>query len=374
VRAAAFQIVTIAVVVAIAAYFTNNAVDNLRRQGIASGFSFLGREAAFEIGSKLIPYTPADSYARALLVGLINTLLVSGLGIVLATLLGFVIGLARLSTNWLVSRLALGYVELFRNTPLLLQLFVWWDMLRISAPPEREAWQPLPGVFISVRGVTIPTLIYQPLYGWMGLAALAGAVAAWFVARWARRRQEATGQILPRGWLTLGLIVVPPAVVFVAGGAPVAVDVPTLARFGFRGGENMTPEFAALLFGLVVYTSAYIGEIVRSGIEAVSRGQIEAARALGLSQGQLLRLVVIPQAIRVIIPPLTSEYLNLIKNSSLAVAIGFQDFNGIGNTIINQTGQAVEGFVIIAVVYELINIPTSILMNLYNRYMALVER
>ena len=374
VRSVAFQLAIVAAIVAIFAFFASNASENLRRQGIASGFGFLQREAAFEIGNKVVPYSPSDSYGWALLVGFVNTLAVSALGIVVATFLGFVVGLARLSTNWLLSRLALAYVEVFRNTPLILQLFVWWDVLRISAPPDKEAWQPLPGVFISLRGVTFPVPIYDALYLWVGIAALAGVIAAAIFGTWARRRREQTGQGLPSIWVALGLVLVPALIVFLAGGAPLSLDVPQLSRFGFRGGESVTPEFAALVFGLVVYTAAYIGEIVRSGIQAVSRGQLEASRALGLTRAQMLRLVVIPQAIRVIVPPLTSEYLNLIKNSSLAVAIGFMDFNSVGNTIINQTGQAIEGFVLIAAGYLLINIPTSQMMNLYNRYMALVER
>jgi general L-amino acid transport system permease protein len=374
VRSVVFQLAIVAIIVAIFAFFASNASDNLRQRGIASGFGFLEREAAFEIGNKVLPFSPSDSYGRALLVGFVNTLAVSALGTVFATLLGFVVGLARLSTNWLVSRLALVYVEVFRNTPLILQLFVWWDVLRISAPPDREAWQPLPGVFISLRGVTFPVPLYQPIYVWVGVAALLGLIAAFIVAAWARRRRERTGQGFPSMWVGLGLVFIPPLIVFLAGGAPLSFDVPELLRFGFRGGESVTPEFAALLFGLVVYTAAYIGEIVRGGIQAVSRGQIEASRALGLSRGQMLRLIVIPQAIRVIVPPLTSEYLNLIKNSSLAVAIGFTDFLSVGNTIMNQTGQVLEGFTLIAVGYLLINIPTSQLMNLYNRYMALVER
>ncbi|HEV2546976.1 MAG TPA: ABC transporter permease subunit [Stellaceae bacterium] len=374
VRSVVFQLAIVAIVVAIFAFFASNAAENVHRQGIASGFGFLQREAAFEIGNKVVPFNPANSYGWALLVGFVNTLTVSAVGIVFATLLGFVVGLARLSTNWLVSRLALSYVEAFRNTPLILQLFVWWDVLRISAPPDREAWQPLPGVFISLRGVTFPAPIYHPIYLWVAIAALLGLIAAIALGAWARRHRERTGRGLPSIWIGLGLVVIPPVIVFLAGGAPLSFDVPQLLRFGFRGGESVTPEFAALVFGLVVFAAAYIGEIVRSGIQAVSRGQIEASRALGLSRGQMLRLIVIPQAIRIIVPPLTSEYLNLIKNSSLAVAIGFTDFLSVGNTIMNQTGQVLEGFTLIAVGYLLINIPTSQLMNLYNRYMALVER
>jgi general L-amino acid transport system permease protein len=374
VRSAAFQLAVIALVIALLAYLASNAVDNLRRHDIATGFGFLGREASFAIGTTLIPYSPADTYARALLVGLLNTLLVAGLGIVLATLLGLVIGLARLSGNWLIGRLALGYVELMRNTPLLLQLFVWWDILRISAPSPRQAWQPLPDVFISNRGLVLPVPTYQPLYPWLLLAGAGGLSAAWLFARWARARQARTGRPLPAGWIGAALVLAPPLVLFLAGGAPFALDAPHLAGFNFQGGQSVTPEFAALLFGLVAYTAAFIAEIVRSGILAVSRGQTEAALALGLTRGQVMRLVVLPQAVRVIVPPLTSEYLNLIKNSSLAVAIGFPDFVSIGNTTINQTGQAIEGFILIAAVYELINLLTALAMNLYNRRVALVER
>lgn len=374
VRAIFFQLVVVALVVAIGAYLAGNVIDNLRRQGIATGFGFLDREASFEIGTSLIPYSAADTYGRAFLVGLLNTLLVAALGIVFATILGFVIGVARLSSNWLVNRIALIYVEIMRNTPLLLQLFVWWDLLRVSAPGPRESWQPLPDVFISNRGLVFPIPEYQPIFLWMAVAAIAGITAAWLLARWARNRQLGSGRPMPTRWLMFGLVILSPAIVFIFGGAPLAIDVPRLAGFNFRGGQSVTPEFAALVFGLVVYTAAFIGEIVRGGILAVNRGQSEAAVALGLTGPQVLRLVVLPQAIRVIVPPLTSEYLNLTKNSSLAVLIGFPDFVAIGNTTINQTGQVIEAFLLTAAAYEVINLGTSLLMNLYNRRMALVER
>ena len=374
VRSIVFQLVTVAAVLTLLAYLAGNAVDNLRRQGIATGFGFLDREASFAISPTLIPYSPADSYARALLAGLLNTLLVAGLGIFFATVLGFVIGVARLSSNWLVSRLALVYVEVMRNTPLLLQIFVWWDLLRLSAPPPGQAWRPLPDVYISVRGVFFPVPVYHPLYLWMAVALGAGIAAALLLRRWSRRRQERTGQTLPAGWLGLALIVLAPAIVFLAGGAPYLLDVPRVTRFDFSGGQSITPEFAALLFALTVYTAAFIGEIVRGGIQSVSRGQSEAALALGLTRGQTLRLIVLPQAIRVVIPPMTSEYLNLTKNSSLAVAIGFPELFSVGNTTANQTGQAIEVMMLMVAIYLTLSLLTSLAMNIYNRWTALVER
>lgn len=374
VRAVFFQLVTLALILALIAYLAGNAVENLRRQGIATGFGFLNGEAAFAIAPTLIPYSPADSYARALLAGVLNTLLVSVLGIIFATLLGFVVGVARLSGNWLLSRLALAYVELFRNTPLVLQLFVWWDALRLSAPQPASAAQPLPGVFYSNRGLAFPVPLHQPLYGWMAAAAVAGLVAAVLFGRWARARKERTGQAPSALWIGLALVILPPAVLFIAGGAPLQLDLPHATRFGTSGGQTVTLEFAALLLALTVYTAAFIGEIVRGGIQAVSRGQTEAALALGLSRGQVLRLVVLPQAIRIIIPPTTNEYLNLAKNSSLAVAIGFADFMSVANTTLNQTGQSVSVYAIVIAVYLAISLFISLLMNIYNRWTALVER
>lgn len=374
VRGIAIQVLTVALIVGFAAYLAGNAAENLRRQGIATGFDFLDREASFAVNPTLIPFSPADTYARALLVGLLNTLLVASLGIIFATMLGFVVGIARLSSNWLVSRLALAYVEVMRNTPLILQIFLWWDVLRVSAPAPRDAWQPLPHVFISNRGVVFPVPFYDPLYLWMLAALAAGAGAAWMLRRWARRRQARTGEIMPAGRLGLALIAVPPIIVFAAGGAPLLLDLPRVTRFDFSGGESITPEFAALLFALVAYSGAFIGEIVRSGIQAVSRGQSEAAQALGLSRGQTLRLVVLPQAIRVIVPPITSEYLNLTKNSSLAVAIGFPELFSVSNTTANQTGQAIEVMVIVASTYLAISLAISLAIDLYNRWTALVER
>jgi general L-amino acid transport system permease protein len=373
-RGIAFQILVVVLVAGLVLYLGANVIDNLRRQGIATGFDFLRREASFAIGMALIPFSPADSYARALLVGFLNTLLVAALGILFATVLGFVVGIARLSRNWLVSQLALVYVEIMRNTPILLQIFAWWDLLRIDAPQPRAAWQPLPHVYISNRGIYFPVPVYDPLYLWMLAAAGCGIAGAVLLRRWAARRQALTGRALPAGWLAAAAIMLPPIAVFFAGGAPHLLDLPRVTRFDFTGGESVTFEFTALLLALGVYTAAFIGEIVRAGILAVRRGQVEAAEALGLRRGQALRFVVLPQAIRVIVPPLTSEYLNLTKNSSLAVAIGFPDLFSVGGTIANQTGQVLEVTSILVAVYLSLSLLTSLAMNLYNRRTALVER
>ena len=374
VRGIVLQVLFVAVIAAFFAFLAHNTIVNLRRQNIASGFGFLDREAAFGIGESLIAYTPADTYARAFLVGLTNTLYVAALGIVLATIVGTLMGLARLSRNWLVARLAQIYVETFRNIPLLLQLFFWWALLREAAPGPREAWQVLPDVFVSNRGIVFPVPREHPAFQWMGLAFVVGAAAAYFVHRWARARQAQTGRQFPAGWVGLGLILGLPLLVFLGFGAPLALDVPALKGFNFAGGAALSPEFGALLLGLVIYTGSFIAEIVRAGILAVSWGQSEAAMALGLKPGQRMRLVVLPQALRVIVPPMTSEYLSLTKNSSLAVAIGYPDLVSIANTTMNQTGQAVEGIAMIMAVYLVISLVISLFMNLYNRAVALVER
>jgi general L-amino acid transport system permease protein len=374
VRSVVYQVLLVGGVIAVGAYLIHNTLVNLERQGIATGFGFLSREAAFEIGESLIAYSPADTYGRALIVGLLNTLCVAGIGIVLATILGTLIGIARLSTNWLISKLASFYVETVRNIPVLLQLIVWWDILRVSAPGPREAWQPLPDVFISNRGVIYPVPIHNPVHLWMGLALLLGIVASVFVTRWARARQTATGEQFPVLKVNAALIIGLPLLVFVIGGMPLELDKPELRGFNFSGGHVVSPEFVALLVGLTVYTAAFISEIVRAGILAVSWGQTEAAMALGLRRGLALRLVVLPQALRVIVPPMTSQYLNLTKNSSLAVAIGFPDLQSIANTTMNQTGQAIEGIALSMAVYLTISLLISLFMNWYNRFVTLVER
>lgn len=373
VRAILAQLAVALAVALVAWYLVGNTMDNLARLSIASGFGFLDREAGFQIGETLVEFGPQDHYSTAFLVGILNTLKVSGVGILLATLLGVILGVARLSSNWLVARIAAFYVETVRNVPLLLQLFLWYGLLTEGLPGPRQALAPLPGVFLSNRGLKLPAPADDPIWAWVAAIFGLGVILTLVIAAWNAKRQAATGKRLSMLPIGLGLIVGLPLLVLLASGGG-AIDMPVLQGFNFRGGMTLSPEFAALLFGLVIYTAAFIGEIVRSGILAVPKGQTEAATALGLTRGQLLRLVVLPQALRVIIPPTTSQYLNLTKNSSLAVAIGYPDFVSIANTTINQTGQAVEGVLSIMAAYLIISLSLSFLMNWYNSRVALVER
>lgn len=374
-RALVYQGVALGAALIVAWVFVSNTLENLAARGIASGFAFLGREAGFAIGETgFIPYSAADTYLKALGVGVANTFRVALIGIVAATVLGTLIGFARLSRNWLLARLAAGYVEIVRNVPLLLQLFLWYALITEYLPAPRAALEPLPAVYLTNRGIFFPVPAAHPAHAWMLAALVAGIVAAFVFARWAVRRRALTGSGPPALEIALALGVVPPALAFLAFGAPIALDVPRLSGFNFSGGMAVTPEFAALTGGLVVYTAAFIAEIVRAGILAVPFGQFEAAHALGLRRPRAMRLVVLPQALRAIVPPLTGQYLNLTKNSSLAVAIGYPDLVSIANTTINQTGQAIEGVTIIMAVYLAISLSISALMNWYNARMALRER
>ncbi|MGE5256863.1 MAG: amino acid ABC transporter permease [Hyphomicrobiales bacterium] len=374
IRAIFYQIGTVALVGALAWYLVSNTLINLQKQSIATGFGFLAKSASFEIGESLIPYSAADTYARALLVGALSTLKVSFVGIVFTLILGVFIGVARISSNWLVSRLAALFIEVMQNIPILLQLFFWYAIFYETFPPPRQALQPLAGVFLSNRGVVFAVPRHDPVHVYMLLAAAAAVAFIFALNRWARRRRARTGRSFPMFRTSMALLVGLPATVWLAGGAPLAMDVPHLAGFNFIGGLTVSPEFMALLLGLVLYTSAFVGEIVRAGIQAVSRGQREAALSIGLKPAQVLQLVVLPQALRIIVPPLTSQMLNLTKNSSLAVAIGYPDFVSVANTTINQTGQSIEGVALIMTVYLLFSLSTSAFMNWYNRRVALVER
>ena len=373
VRGVVYQVLLALAVGFIGWYLYYNANANLERQGIATGFSFLNEAAGFGIGESIIPYDAAQSYGRALLVGILNTLHVAVVGIVLATILGVVMGIARVSSNWLISKLASAYVEVCRNIPVVLHVIFWASVIR-NLPSPRQALSPFTGVFITNRGLTYPIPVANPVYPWMGLALLIGIVGAIILAKWAGRRRELTGQYLPTFWPGLGLILGLPLIVWLAGGAPLEWSVPALRGFNYRGGTSMTPEFAALLVGITVYTGAYIAEIVRAGIQSVPHGQVEAARAIGLRPGLVMRLVVLPQALRVIVPPTTSQYLSLTKNSSLGVLIGYPDLVNVGNTTLNQTGQAVEAIAIMMVVYLSISLTISLIMNVYNRVVAIKER
>lgn len=374
-RGLIFQVLLLVGVVLLFVEIALNTAANLKAQNIATGFGFLGRPAGFDISQTLVPYTSASTYGQVFWAGLANTLLVAVVGIVLATILGFVIGLARLSTNWLVARLATVYVEIVRNVPLLLQLFAWYFTLIIWLPlPEADTRLPL-GVAVSNRGISLPAPVWESGLGAVLLALMGGIVGAVAIGVWAKRKRLATGEQVPAFWYGLAAVVAPPLLMFLALGLPLSFEVPTLGRYNFEGGIVLLPELLALLLGLTLYTAAFIAEIVRSGIEAVPRGQKEAARALGLRSWQVQRLVVIPQALRVIIPPLTNQYLNLTKNSSLAVAIGYPDLVSVfAGTVLNQTNQAVEVILITMGVYLAISLLTALAMNWFNARMALVER
>ncbi|EJM7847797.1 amino acid ABC transporter permease [Vibrio parahaemolyticus] len=374
-RSAIFQIIAIAALVFFFYTIINNALNNLDARGIATGFGFLNQEAGFGIGLTLIEYNETYSYGRTFIVGLLNTALVSVLGIILATAIGFTMGVARLSTNWLVSRLAAVYIETFRNIPLLLQIFFWYFAVLQALPSARQSLSLGEAIFLNVRGLYFPAPVFNEGSGVVITAFVIGLIATISISIWARNKQRLTGQQTPMGRIGLGLLVGLPLLVYFVSGMPISLEYPELKGFNFKGGISIIPELAALLLALSVYTAAFIAEIVRSGINAVSHGQTEAAMSLGLPRAKTLKLVVIPQALRIIIPPLTSQYLNLTKNSSLAMAIGYPDLVSVfAGTTLNQTGQAIEIIAMTMGVYLTLSLLTSALMNLYNRKVALVER
>ena len=375
-RAYAFQAALVAVVGFLVFSAINNAAENLKRQKIASGFGFWDTNAGFPISFSIQYYSEAtSSYGDAFWVGFVNTLLVAGIGIVLATFLGFSIGLARLSKNVLVAFLARWYVEFMRNMPLLLQLFFWYNAVLKALPSVRESLVLPLNSYLNNRGLTVPKPQALPDMDWVYASVIAGVISSLIYRHWARKRQEATGQISPVGSVSFALVLILPVLVFVLAGSPVKFDVPQAGRFNIVGGMVLQPEFLALLFGLTLYTAGYIAEVVRAGVLAVSKGQSEAAYALGLQPDVTNNLIVIPQAMRVIIPPLTSNYLNLTKNSSLAVFVGYPDLaNVFTGTVLNQTGQAIEVISITMLVYLSISLTTSAFMNWYNKRVALVER
>lgn len=354
-------------------YLVSNTLHNLAARNISTGFGFLEQEAGFAIGESVVAYTPADTYGRAIWVGLLNTLRVSVVGIIAATIFGTLLGVARLSKNWLVSRVASAYIEVMRNIPLLLQLFFWYAIITESTPGPRDALNPLPGVFISNRGLKLPSLQGDAL-DWIVAGLAMAIVGILLLAHWARKRQDLTGQIFPLVRVGILLLVALPAAGWLLSGATLTVEFPEMKGFNFAGGISLSPEFTALLAGLVMYTSAFVAEVVRSGIQSVNQGQWEAAGAIGLSRARVLRLIILPQALRVIVPPMTSQYLNLTKNSSLAVAIGYPDIVSVVNTTLNQTGQAIEGILIIMAAYLSVSLSISVFMNWYNKRIALVER
>ncbi len=369
-----YQILTVIGVGLLSYYLVNNTLANLERQSISTGFEFLEKESSFEIGESLVEYSAADSYGKALLVGFFNTLLVSFIGIILTVVLGTFLGIARLSSNWLVAKLSAAYIELFQDIPILLQLFFWYAFFYEVLPSPRQALNPIAGVFLCNRGLIFGVPVMHDGFKF-ALAALAAAIIiVYFVRKWATKIQAESGQIFPMFRVSLAMFIALPVCAWWLGGAPVEMSVPELKGFNFKGGLTISPEFTALLLGLVLYTAAFVAEVVRAGIQSVSKGQKEAAMSIGLKQNHVLNLVVLPQALRVIVPPLTSQMLNLTKNSSLAVAIGYPDFVSVAGTTINQTGQAIEGVALIMIVYLIFSLSTSAYMNWYNKKIALVER
>ncbi|MCV0403392.1 MAG: ABC transporter permease subunit [Chloroflexi bacterium] len=371
----AAQVVVVVVIGLVVWFMVSNMISAMNQRNLGFGFSFLGRQAGFEISESPIAYSSRDTYGTAFLVGLLNTLFVSFLGIILATLLGLIVGVARLSPNWLVARIAAGYVEIIRNTPLLVQLVLIYFAVLLQLPSVSDSITIGEGFFLNQRGVYVPGPQVSGGFG-IFIASIVIGIIGLIVANVVAGRREDAGKpsYRMRTIATAALFVLPVLGWFAAGGQPLTFDLPVKERFNFAGGLRLSPEFSALLFGLVLYTAAFIGEVVRGGIQAVRRGQLEAARALGFTEGQTLRLVIFPQALRIIVPPLTSQYLNLAKNSSLAIAVGYPDLFKVGQTMANQTGQPVPVLIMIMGTYLAISLFTSLLMNIYNRRVQVLER
>ena len=372
-RGVIFQLLLMLGLALFIAFIASNTIANLQRAGLASGYGFLFDTASFDINQRLIEYSSTSTYGRAFIVGGLNTILVAAMGIVTATVIGFLAGVLRLSNNYLISRMAAVYVECIRNVPVLLQIIFWWLIL-LALPRVRGSLSIGDSIFLNNRGVRIPAPIFEDGSAIVLAMIFAGVIGTVLVSRWARARQDATGRTFPVSWTGLGLVVGIPLIVYFIIGQPLDFELPVAKRFNFEGGLNITPELIALWIALSAYTGAFISEIVRAGILSVSKGQTEAAGALGLRRGLTMRKIILPQALRVIIPPATSQYLNLAKNSSLAVAIGYQDMVSIGDTILNQSGQALEVISIYMSFYLVLSLLTSAFMNWYNKRIALVER
>jgi len=375
VRGLVYQGLLIAAVSAVVGGGAYNAYVNMEARGIPMGFGFWNQVAGFEINLHLIPYSGLSTYGRGFWVGLLNTLLVAAICIPLATLFGFAIGVARLSPNWLLSRSALIYTNVLRNTPLLLQLLFWYNAVLKSLPGPRQSMSLGDVIYLNNRGLFLPALVARPAAaGFVASIALA-FVAAVVFRMWARRRQERTGAQAPIAGVSGALILGLPALAVIATGAPFSFDIAKLSAFNLKGGIQVIPELVALVFGLVTFTAAFIAEIVRAGVQAVPHGQVEAASALGLHRGLATRLVVVPQAMRLIVPPLTSQYLNVVKNSSLAVFIGYPDLVQIfAGTVLNQTQAAVQVMAITMAVYLAISLIVAAALNTFNARGALRER
>lgn len=374
-RALLFQVLLAIGVIFFFYYIVNNALYNLEQRGITTGFAFLKQKAGFGIIQSLIPYNESNTYGRTFLVGLLNTVLVSVLGIICATILGFIIGVARLSSNWLVSKTAAVYIETFRNLPLLLQIFFWYFAVLRALPSARNSLHLGEFAFLNIRGIYFPRPIFEQGFGVVFATIIVSIAVILVLWVWAKKRQENTGQQFPVFLTSLGILLAAPMVAFLVAGSPLHWEMPVLKGFNFRGGMTVIPELASLLLALTIYTASLIAEIVRSGILSVSHGQTEAAHALGLRPGKTLQLVIIPQSMRVIIPQMTSQYLNLVKNSSLATAIGYPDLVSVfAGTTLNQAGQAIEIISMTMGVYLTLSLSISYIMNWYNARSMLKER
>lgn len=374
VRSVVYQVLALALIAAAVWFLAHNTLENMRVRGIQSGFDFLAQPAGFDIGELMIPYDALDPYWKAFLIGVLNTLRVAVIGILFTTLLGTLLGIGRFSRNAIVRGLCYGYVELFRNIPVLLQLLMWYLLLTEWLPDPDAPIVVADMFFLSKGGFSFPMPVWGLGQGLAAIGMLVGAGVAWYYARWTRLRFEQTGRALPTFLPAVAIVIGAGLLGWIAGGAPTAWNMPVRAEVGVLEGGAATPEFLSVLAGLVFYTSSFVAEVVRAGIQSVAHGQVEAASALGLARGQQMRLVILPQALRVIIPPITNQYLNLTKNSSLAVAIGYPDVVSISNTAINQTGRAVECIAIIMLVYLATSLTTSGVMNWYNKRSAIKER
>jgi general L-amino acid transport system permease protein len=370
-----YQIVTLVIVILAILYIVDNTASNMVARGLASGFHFLGVEAQFDIGMTLIDYSPTSTYFDSFIVGLLNTLLVAGLGISIATVVGFAVGIARLSSNWLIAKLAEAYIEILRNIPLLLQIFFWYFAVLRALPKPKQSLEFLDSFFLNNRGLYLPDPVFGEGRQLIFFSFIAAIIICIGIAVWSKQRQNKTGQTFPVFYSSIGLILGVFFLSMSATGFPVTFVYPELKGFNFIGGIKLIPELVALTFALSMYTASFIAEVVRAGIQAVSRGQTEAARSLGLNPNQILRLVIIPQALRIIVPPLTNQYLNLTKNSSLAAAIAYPDLVLVfAGTALMQTGQAIEIIGMVMGVYLFLSLMTSIIMNLFNRFMRVAER
>jgi general L-amino acid transport system permease protein len=373
-RAYFYQVVAIGAVILVGWTMFSTASGNLAKQNIATGFDFLNRPAGFVITESAIAFEATDTVGRAILVGIANTVKVSLLAAIFGTLIGLAVGIARMSRNPLLARLALVYVELLRNVPLLLYLFLWYSLIILILPPVKQALNLLPGVYLSNSGLVVPAALIESGGAALLACLLGGAVAAFVIRRVSTQKRVATGQSNHGAYIATAAFVLPALLLWLSGGFSIDWDFPTAGKFRLTGGLHVRPEFVALLFGLALSVSATVAEIVRAGIQAVDKGQWEAAAALGLARGKTMRLVVLPQALRIIIPPLTNTYLTVFKNSSLAIAIGYPDLVMVSNTVMNQTGQAIETIAIFMGVYLALSITISLVMNWYNAHVALKER